>query len=278
MLFRLLILLSALGLAMPMAATAQWLTWPAKTSAAPATQPAHAPPDAAVRLRLAGQGDQQALWIDNDLSGPVEVRISANQPLPGFPLHQAIPGRGAYRLGLLPLHASVHLTLSAVPGHAGSTPTAARYLYPLLQDRISIGQPPAGDFSHGDAENRHAIDFTAPIGTPVVAARGGILMQAEGRFPDTPGHLDEANFVRILHDDGSMAVYAHLQRGSIEGVPGQPIVAGQVIARSGNSGYSNGPHLHFVVQVNRGMRLESVPVQIETAAGELHLPKTSAQP
>ena len=51
-----------------------------------------------------------------------------------------------------------------------------------------------------------------------------------------------------------------------------------MLARSGNSGYSSGPHLHFVVQVNRGMRLESVPVKIQTNAGELRLPRTSAQP
>src|SRR5690625_5722784 len=60
-----------------------------------------------------------------------------------------------------------------------------------------------------------------------------------------------ANFVRILHDDGSMALYAHLDYGGVSVRDGQRVKRGQRIGRSGNTGFSTGPHLHFVVQVNR---------------------------
>ena len=254
---------------------AQWLGWPPKTAG-----PTHvvAEPAAAVRLRFAGQGAMREVWVDNDISGPVEVRIDTKLRRSGFPLQHTLAGRGNHLLARLPADASLSLRLTAIPGNPQSNADATRYHFPLLLPQVRIGQAPEGRFSHGDAENRQAIDFSAPIGTPVIAARAGTVMQVEDRFGNAPGRLDEANFVRVLHEDGSMAIYAHLERGSMEVAPGQRVAVGEVLARSGNSGYSSGPHLHFAVQVNRGMRLESIPVKIETSAGELRLPRNATQP
>ncbi|KAG1580522.1 hypothetical protein G6F46_015500 [Rhizopus delemar] len=66
-----------------------------------------------------------------------------------------------------------------------------------------------------------------------------------------------------------MALYGHLQAGGMRVRRGQAVQAGQPIGLSGNSGYSSAPHLHFVVQVNRGMGLRSVPVRIFAAQGQL---------
>jgi murein DD-endopeptidase MepM/ murein hydrolase activator NlpD len=91
-------------------------------------------------------------------------------------------------------------------------------------------------------------------------------MQFESDFDETG--LDakrdsgRANYIRILHDDGSMAVYAHLAPEGTQVRPGQRVRRGERIGLSGNTGYSGGPHLHFVVQVNRGMRLESIPFRM----------------
>jgi murein DD-endopeptidase MepM/ murein hydrolase activator NlpD len=75
-----------------------------------------------------------------------------------------------------------------------------------------------------------------------------------------------ANFVRILHDDGSMALYAHLKTGGVLVRVGQQVQAGQQIGLSGNTGFTTGPHLHFAVQVNRGMRLVSIPFRMRGVA------------
>ncbi len=269
-----LLLLAALSIG---PAQGQWLRWP-RQSASPINAATPDAPAAAVRLRFARQGAMREVWADNDLSGPVEVRIDSARGHPGFPLQRALPGRGEYLLARLPADIPLSLRLAAVPGPSGAQPEGVVYRYPLLRPRIRIGQAPEGEFSHADDENRYAIDFAAPIGTPVIAARAGTVMQVEDRFGDQPGLLDEANFVRVLHPDGSMAVYAHLQRGSLQVMPGQRVEADQLLAHSGNSGYSSGPHLHFAVQVNRGMRLVSIPVRIESASGELRLPRSRAQP
>ena len=127
-----------------------------------------------------------------------------------------------------------------------------------------------GGFSHGDEQNRYALDFAADIGTVVVAARAGTVMQVESDFSKA-GLVQEkyggrANFVRILHDDGTMALYAHLATNGVHVRVGQRVSAGQQIGLSGNTGFTTGPHLHFAVQANRGMRLMSIPFRMRGVA------------
>ena len=253
----------------PAARAAQWLSWP-HTPAVEAATHARVASRAALRLRIIERDPQREVWVDSDIAGPVEVRVTGTD---GLSLERVLPGRGAHFVGRVDGASRLHLELQAVPGVPGATASDFAYRLPLDAASLRIGQFPQGRFSHADDENRHAIDFAVPIGTPVLAARDGIVMQVEDAFPDAPGKLSEANFVRILHRDGSMSVYAHLQRASAVVEAGQRVEAGQLIARSGNSGYSSGPHLHFVVQVNAGMRLQSVPVRIIGGNGELKLPK-----
>ena len=82
-----------------------------------------------------------------------------------------------------------------------------------------------------------------------------------------------ANFIRIVHDDGSMAVYAHLKPEGVQVRTGQRVRKGQRIGLSGNTGFSTAPHLHFVLQVNAGMRLQSIPFRMFGPLGELKFPK-----
>ena len=56
-----------------------------------------------------------------------------------------------------------------------------------------------------------------------------------------------------------MGVYLHLMKGSVAVREGTRVRAGSLLARSGNTGNSTGPHLHFVVQRNVGLALESIP-------------------
>jgi murein DD-endopeptidase MepM/ murein hydrolase activator NlpD len=87
-----------------------------------------------------------------------------------------------------------------------------------------------------------------------------------------------ANYVRILHNDGTMALYAHLKTDGVLVRAGQPVRKGDTIGLSGNTGFSAGPHLHFVVQVNRGMSLESIPFRMFGPHGLLRLSEAATTP
>lgn len=129
-----------------------------------------------------------------------------------------------------------------------------------------VSQGFMGEHSHQHIQAHHAVDIAMPEGTPIVAARAGRVMSIENRFSRSglnEAYAAEANKVRVLHSDGSMAVYGHLKTGSVSVHRGQTVERGQLLAQSGNTGFSSGPHLHFVVQINRGQELVSVPFLFE---------------
>ena len=96
-----------------------------------------------------------------------------------------------------------------------------------------------------------AFDFAMPTGTPVLAARSGTVARVVDGY--TEGGLDDPlrgrdNAVLVLHTDGSFARYGHLSPG-IPVAVGAKVEVGQLLARSGNTGWSEEPHLHFAVYV-----------------------------
>ncbi len=121
--------------------------------------------------------------------------------------------------------------------------------------------------THNTVDSRYAVDIAMPVGTDIHAARGGVVFEvASTNFRggvDPERDAASANIVRILHDDGTHAVYAHLNWNSIRVNAGDTVERGEYIADSGNTGFSSGPHLHFAVLRNVGMRIESVPVVFE---------------
>ena len=229
-------------------------------------------PSAVARLRIVHDEAGAQAWVDNLIDGPIEVMLHAEggEPLasePPLPARGTVPARSAGLLARI-ARGNPRLRVSAVPGTPNTRPRDVEYGWPLRTPTLRIQQAWGGQFSHADEENRHAVDFAVPVGTVVLAARDGVVMQSEAAFGDAgPGEEAEdlasrANFIRILHDDGTMALYAHLQRAGVLVRPGQRVRRGEAIGLSGNTGRSTAPHLHFVVQANRGMRLQSVPFRM----------------
>ena len=236
------------------------------------------PPSVSVTTHLV---DRELQFIArNDYHAPVEVVIALDgltnvqKPGPDQVMRWIVDPRSEFML----------MALSSM----GDDPEpAAKFRYiALLGDPRSRHDPQrpyrapfavAGDYpitqafplaaTHNTADSRYAVDIAMPIGTDIHAARGGIVFEvASTNFRggvDRERDAATANIVRILHDDGTHAVYAHLNLNSIRVQAGDKVERGQYIADSGNTGFSSGAHLHFAVLRNAGMRIESVPVKFE---------------
>ncbi|SFU02090.1 Murein DD-endopeptidase MepM and murein hydrolase activator NlpD, contain LysM domain [Geodermatophilus amargosae] len=84
----------------------------------------------------------------------------------------------------------------------------------------------------------YGVDIAAPIGTPIFAPDGGVVLQA-----GPASGFGQAVYVQ--HGDGSITLYGHVDQFFVSA--GQVVSAGQQIAEVGNKGQSTGPHLHFEV-------------------------------
>lgn len=230
-------------------------------------------PGVALRLERPGDGQTQ-VYADNHLAGPVDVTLRGDPDMGGSRLHiRALLQAGESRRLAIAGPAPV-LDLQHVPGAPMVLPpeTATLALPFASNTRWQLSQGFGGEASHRSADNWHALDFAVPVGTAVLAASPGTVMEvvdgyvAGGTDPDLK---DRANRVRVLQADGCMVVYAHLQAGSARVAPGQRVVRGQPLARSGNTGWSAAPHLHLSVQCNLDGELLTVPFRVGSAQGLL---------
>jgi murein DD-endopeptidase MepM/ murein hydrolase activator NlpD len=108
-----------------------------------------------------------------------------------------------------------------------------------------------------------------PEGTLVCAARGGTVVKAKDNSNQGGASIKfdaYNNYVLIRHDDGTLAHYCHLKKDSVTVTVGQRVATGEVVARSGNTGFSSGPHLHFCVfKTKDGLMRQSIPVKFRTS-------------
>ena len=95
----------------------------------------------------------------------------------------------------------------------------------------------------GYSRMHKGIDFAVPIGTPVMAAGSGTV-QIEGRV------RGYGNFMMVNHGNGYSTAYGHLSRFAAGIHKGSRVRQGQVIAYSGNTGMTTGPHLHYEIRVH----------------------------
>ena len=162
-----------------------------------------------------------------------------------------------------------------IPGDPKVKPDSFRYSPPLARGAtFTVSQGFRGKFSHNSQPNLYAIDIAVPIGTPIHATRGGIVMAVTDKFvigsASWAYFYDKANYVMILHSDGTTAIYAHLLQGGIKVKMGQKVKQGELLGLSGSSGFSTGPHLHFAIRRNVGRKLESVSFNMVSEEGKAY--------
>lgn len=144
-----------------------------------------------------------------------------------------------------------------------------RFVYSLPWSKgltFGVGQGYNGAQTH---RGKYAIDWDMPVGTEVRAARDGIVIDYKDTFYEG-GISDDlrsrANFIGILHSDGTIGQYVHLDYQGVKVKIGNRVRRGDVIARSGNIGFSSGPHLHFeVYTVTSDLDRKTIPVRFMTS-------------
>lgn len=237
-----------------------------------------------------------------DEGGNVELRA---RNLRGFPITYTVSVRTRYfdvsgprtiTRTLAPLAEEQVMTMSA---RKSGRPSAYRYYYdwtigdmdavhdddylyalPYARGKsYRILQGYGSRFSHTGLEE-FAIDFDMPEGTPVHAARAGVVARVEesnsvGCWRDGCGKF--ANFVVVLHSDGTTGEYYHLkQRGALVSV-GDSVARGQKIGLSGNTGHTTMPHLHFAVyRATEWGNTQSIPVRFQSSEGIISRPRRGA--
>ncbi|HAB83959.1 peptidoglycan DD-metalloendopeptidase family protein [Stutzerimonas stutzeri] len=234
--------------------------------------------DTQVKLETRKHDAGETLLVRNDLFAPVDIELKLENVenavgAPTKPIRWVLPPRSQIRLATLaPRDASKPLKYTPKLRHALGDPRLIPkpYKYPLpwRGGPFRLTQGANGQYSHFTPKGRYAVDIAMPEGTPIVAARGGMVVKIENEQSGR-GNNPAGNFVRILHDDGTMGVYLHLMKGSVAVREGQRIETGTRIARSGNTGNSTGPHLHFVVQRNVGLAIESIPFDFSQPVNSL---------
>ncbi len=150
-----------------------------------------------------------------------------------------------------------------------------RYRMPFSGTKHQVlSQGIGGRFSHTGAA-KYSFDFGMPWGTPVVAARAGrVVSVRDGNIASGARKVfyDKANAVEVLHADGTIASYAHLRHGAVVEV-GQTVATGQLIGLSGDTGFSTGPHLHFMVWRRlAGLGWKSVSVRFHDGSEQGFVP------
>lgn len=127
-----------------------------------------------------------------------------------------------------------------------------------------------GTFSHF-GEQKYSLDFDLREGSEVLASRAGEVVAIKTDSNEggaDKSYASKANYVYVKHSDGTFGAYLHLKQNSIKVFVGQKVHVGELLALSGNTGFSSGPHLHFwVYKAKNGLERESFPIKFRTTNG-----------
>ncbi|MBL8900267.1 MAG: M23 family metallopeptidase [Planctomycetes bacterium] len=227
--------------------------------------------------RVVATAGGELLLARSALDFPVTVSIeleeaeNARAQWEGDGLGVVVPPRGVALLGrVAPLRGSAPYRYrwreQWWAGARDATPDPESAYRSPLAIPARVVQGFHGEPSHRGAD-AYAVDLQCPLGTAVHAARSGLVVELRedsDRGGADPALRDEANFVRLLHADGTLGFYAHFARNGVEVELGQRVTAGAALGRTGSSGWMGEPHLHFAVALadaRHGWR--SIPFRFE---------------
>jgi murein DD-endopeptidase MepM/ murein hydrolase activator NlpD len=224
------------------------------------------------------QGSYQELYVTNSGNGNITLAVEFDQldncnSNPYSPEVTVHPGEYT-KIATISRSASneawkYHYKFWSVWGSTNAMHDGTTYQLPYYSGKsFKVIQGFNGTLTHfGD--QAYAIDWNMPENTPVLAARGGIVVDTEESFSEggaSDYYKDEVNFVKILHSDGTIGRYFHFGYGKVNVSAGQKVKAGELIGYSGNTGFSTCPHLHFdVSKPINGKQMESVPFAFSTS-------------
>jgi len=232
-----------------------------------------------LHVRLASDGDAVGEWIENHYAIPVAIHAERKTDN----LTATAGGRAEI---VVPAHAEVlcavwDVSVRGVPWQEHTdmrtelgdpAARAAPYVYALpfaAGETHDVIQGFNDSFSH-HGDDAYAVDFAMPEGSTVRAARDGIVVAFNDRATGAAldpifRRRDHANWIAVLHSDGTLGEYWHLQPGGVRVQVGQRIARGDVIGLSGMTGFTSTPHLHFEVRTAvSGTHVRSFPFVFTT--------------
>lgn len=174
---------------------------------------------------------------------------------------------GNYNLtNVIPGHHAIHISAGGYQDYQGNVTIQANTshthnaaLEPVRAEGYRLPYPGGakykctqgndGAYSHQSwTVRRYALDFGMVTGSNLVATRAGKVVYAK-EYSSSGGcsssYVNSYNAVAIQHQDGTVSWYFHLQKDGISVNLGDSVQAGQVIAQSGQTGWSCGAHLHY---------------------------------
>jgi len=201
-----------------------------------------------------------ALAAANDLSKTSVLRVGRILTIPAAGTPAPATPRRARRVTAAPrpraVRASVAVPVTPVPEQGTAAPPAAgdgaaasaAMLWPsrgIVTSRFGWRVHPI----FGGSEFHTGMDIATHYGSPVVAARSGVVTFVG--WKSGYGHI-----IVVRHDGGLATSYSHLSATLVS--PGEYVAQGQLLGRIGNSGWSTGPHLFFEVRRN-GVPIDPAP-------------------
>ncbi len=218
--------------------------------------------------------------VDNNEYCPVSMKID-------FELTNISSSNGNHKIFVIPAKTKGFLitTLQIIKPNAGggfktksqanygdatvTNPSEYTYSLPFQKSKsFTVYQGYNGNFSH---QNENSLDFTMPVGTEILAARAGVVVKVVEN--NNQGCADKScaafnNLILIFHNDGTFSQYVHLNQNGALVSEGDEVKENDLLGYSGQTGWANGPHLHFMVFIQRIEKPETIRTKFKINDGK----------